>query len=42
MSYKYILYDVDDRLATGIKAAVEERDKPFGGIVGRYPPVEEE
>ena len=25
----------------GIKAAVEERDRPFGGIVGRYPPVEE-
>lgn len=26
----------------GIKAAAEERDRPFGGIVGRYPPVEEE
>jgi len=26
----------------GIKAAVEERDRPFGGVVGRYPPVEEE
>lgn len=25
----------------GVKAAVEERDRPFGGIVGRYPPVEE-
>ena len=25
----------------GIRAAVEERDRPFGGIVGRYPPVEE-
>jgi enoyl-CoA hydratase len=29
------------RNAKGIKAAVEERDRPFGGIVGRYPPVEE-
>ena len=26
----------------GLKAAIEERDRPFGGIVGRYPPVEEE
>ena len=26
----------------GIKAAVEERDGPFGGIVGRYPPVKDE
>ena len=26
----------------GVKAAAEERDRPFGGIVGRYPPVEEE
>ncbi len=26
----------------GIKAAAEERDRPFGGIVGRYPPVDEE
>ena len=26
----------------GIKAAAQERDRPFGGIVGRYPPVEEE
>jgi len=25
----------------GLKAALEERDRPFGGIVGRYPPVEE-
>lgn len=25
----------------GVKAAAEERDRPFGGIVGRYPPVEE-
>jgi len=25
----------------GIREAVEERDRPFGGIVGRYPPVEE-
>src|SRR3990170_2858347 len=24
----------------GLKAALEERDRPFGGIVGRYPPVE--
>ena len=22
----------------GIKAAIEERDRPFGGIDGRYPP----
>lgn len=26
----------------GVKAAAEERDRPFGGVVGRYPPVEEE
>ena len=26
----------------GVKAAAEQRDQPFGGIVGRYPPVEEE
>lgn len=26
----------------GLKAALEERDRPFGGIVGRYPPVDEE
>jgi hypothetical protein len=25
----------------GVKAAAQERDLPFGGIVGRYPPVEE-
>ena len=25
----------------GIKAAAAERDRPFGGVVGRYPPVEE-
>ena len=25
----------------GLRAALEERDGPFGGIVGRYPPVEE-
>jgi enoyl-CoA hydratase len=25
----------------GVREAVEERDRPFGGIVGRYPPVEE-
>ncbi len=25
----------------GVKVAAEERDRPFGGIVGRYPPVEE-
>lgn len=25
----------------GVRAAAEERDRPFGGIVGRYPPVEE-
>ncbi len=24
----------------GIKAAIEERDRPFGGIDGRYPPVD--
>lgn len=26
----------------GIRAAVEERDRPFGGIVGRYPPPDED
>ena len=26
----------------GVKVAAAERDAPFGGIVGRYPPVEEE
>jgi enoyl-CoA hydratase len=25
----------------GLRAALEERDGPFGGIVGRYPPVDE-
>ena len=25
----------------GLRVALEERDRPFGGIVGRYPPVEE-
>jgi enoyl-CoA hydratase len=25
----------------GLKTALDERDAPFGGIVGRYPPVEE-
>jgi hypothetical protein len=25
----------------GLKAALEERDRPFGGVVGRYPPAEE-
>ncbi|MDP6175879.1 MAG: hypothetical protein QGF09_17090 [Rhodospirillales bacterium] len=24
----------------GIKAAIQARDKPFGGIDGRYPPVD--
>ena len=26
----------------GIRAAAEERDRPFGGIVGRYPPPAED
>ena len=25
----------------GLRTALEERERPFGGIVGRYPPVEE-
>jgi enoyl-CoA hydratase len=29
------------RREKGIKAACEWRDRPFGGIVGRYPPVKE-
>jgi enoyl-CoA hydratase/carnithine racemase len=29
------------RREKGIKAACEWRDRPFGGIVGRYPPIKD-
>lgn len=38
--HRQALADFNEVIRTrGVKAALEERDRPFGGIDGRYPPV---